>query len=91
MKKCPIFVHRAFFQKSLSSKNPIWGIFFTKDGAFFRSEGLPTLGSAAATKKEENGGTESHSRVRRSVGRSTIRPSHDKAIMSLSAEAACRR
>ncbi len=43
MKKCPIFVHRAFFQKSLSSKNPIWGIFFTKDGAFFRSEGLATL------------------------------------------------
>ncbi len=37
MKKCPIFVYRAFFQ------NPIWGIFSLKMGHFFRSEGLATV------------------------------------------------
>ena len=39
MKKCPIFVHRAFFQKSLCSKNPIWGIFLPKMGHFFVPRG----------------------------------------------------
>ncbi len=34
-KKCLMFVYRAYFQKSSYSKNPIWDILFTKDGAFF--------------------------------------------------------
>ncbi len=40
MKKCPIFVYWAYFQKSLCSKSLIWGIFSLKIGHFFRSEGL---------------------------------------------------
>ncbi len=39
-----IFVYRAFFpQKSLCSKNRIWGIFSPKMGHFFHSDGLATL------------------------------------------------
>ncbi len=39
MKKCPISVHRAFFRSPYVVKT----LFFTKDGAFFRSEELATL------------------------------------------------
>ncbi len=37
--KCPIFVYRAFFLKSLCSKNPIWSIFSRKIGHFLFQRG----------------------------------------------------
>ncbi len=40
MKTMPHFEYWAFFQKSLSSKNPIWGIFSPKIGHLFRFLGV---------------------------------------------------
>ena len=48
MKKCLMFVYPAFFQKSLCSKNPIWGIFSLKMGHFFVPRGWKTLVSKFA-------------------------------------------
>ncbi len=53
MKKCPLLVNRAFFQISLCSKNPIWGIFSLKMGHFFVSRGWqPWKGASEGGKKK---------------------------------------
>ena len=55
MKKCHIFVYRAFYQKSLCNKTPIWGIFLLKMGHFFVPRGWQpwkgVLSSKSADKK----------------------------------------
>ena len=60
MKKCPIFVIRAFFQMALCSKIYIWGIFSPcKDGALFVPRGWQPwdhMSSSAASIGGQGGG-----------------------------------